>query len=536
MMDVSSIFGNVFSGSVAPSRPFLRGALAASVVAGALAAVGCNPGAAPEVASPENDRDRPNVVMIVTDDQGYADYSAFDHHAPDVDTPNMDRIAEEGMLFTQAYATAPVCSPSRAGLMTGRYQFRWDEGAGWNPGLPDSVKTLAERLSQAGYATARFGKSDYGDGYHRFAAREYPLNHGYERFLGFSAHAQDYGLLSEEIAERTPDPDGNSANLGPLMQGESNRKSYEDGYTTDIFTDAAIDYVERRAGKERPFFLTLSYNAVHHLVHEVPPSYLEAYDVEPIPPYDPARGESFEGEEAGSYKAYYEKYSRLGAITSEQMRQYYLANLSYLDDSIGRFLDALRAKGLAENTLLVFVSDHGGSPVAGASNAPLTAGKYSLYEGGIRVPFAMRWPAGGLEGGAVHERPVSTLDVAPTALAAAGARAPSEEAFDGVNLLPRLRGDAPAAGEKPRTLFWRWQGTFAVRQGDWKLTNVGEPQYKSRPSDYYIEPKYDTQKVRLFNLGEDSEEAVNVADEHPQVARRLMNRYEEWMRVEAGRY
>jgi arylsulfatase A-like enzyme len=417
----------------------------------------------------------------------------------------------------------------------GRYQFRWDERASWNPGLPRTARTLAERLSRAGYATARFGKSDYGDGYHRFTAREYPLNHGYDRFLGFSAHAHDYWLLSEEMAERTPDPDGTSANLGPLMQDEGSWKSYEDGYTTRIFTDAAIDYVEGRAGKERPFFLTLSYNAVHHLIHEVPPAYLDEYDVDPIPPYDPSRGETSEGEEPGSYSAYYEKYSRLGAITSEEMRRYYLANLSYLDDSIGRFLDALGREGLAENTLLVFLSDNGGSPLTSASNAPLTAGKYSLYEGGIRVLFAMRWPAGGLAAGTVHGRPISALDIVPTALAAAGI-ASSEKALDGVNLLPRLRGNAPAANAEPRTLLWRWQSTFAVRRGNWKLTNVGEPEYKGYPSDYYIEPKYDTQEVRLFNLEGDPAEADDVADEHPQVVRRLMNRYEKWMRSEAGSY
>ena len=505
-----------------------------------LTVAGCNPGAAPanNATTPgaaQGLDERPNIVMIVTDDQGYADYSAFAHHAPDVDTPHMDRIAEDGVLFTQAYTTAPVCSPSRAALNTGRYQFRWDERASWNPGLPSTVQTLAERLSQAGYATARFGKSDYGDGYHSFTAREYPLNHGYERFLGFSAHAQDYWLLSEEIAERTPDPDGTSANLGPLMQGKSDWKSYEDGYTTRIFTDAAIEYLESRAGQTRPFFLTLSHNAVHHLIHEVPRAYLDEYDVEPIPPYNPSRGETFEGEEPGSYKAYYEKYSRLGAITSEEMRQFYLANLSYLDDSIGRFLDALEAQGLAENTLIVFLSDNGGSPLTSASNAPLTAGKYSLYEGGIRVPFAIRWPAGGIEAGTVHERPVSALDIVPTTLAAAGIT-PPREALDGVNLLPRLQSEASVTSAEPRTLLWRWRGTFAVRQGDWKLTNVGEPEYKGYPSDYYIEPKYDTQEVRLFNLENDPEEAVDVADEHPQVARRLMNRYEEWMRAEGGSY
>ena len=146
----------------------------------------------------------PNFLIIVTDDQGYADLSAFGHHAQDVHTPNMDRLAASGVLFTQAYTTAPVCSPSRAGWNTGLYQQRWDPTSSWAPGMPGNIQNIAQIMKSHGYATARFGKNDYGKGYHVQNTPEYPLNHGYDEFLGFSAHGHDYFLLSDDIEEHLP--------------------------------------------------------------------------------------------------------------------------------------------------------------------------------------------------------------------------------------------------------------------------------------------------------------------------------------------
>ena len=186
--------------------------------------------------------------------------------------PNISQLANAGMVFPQAYTTAPVCSPSRVGLMTGKNQFRWDKPASWGPGLPDSVKTIAEYLKTAGYETARIGKNDLGRNFHKHNVREYPLDHGYDHFLGFCAHGHDYWLNSTSMRDRTPDPRGTSAALGPLMHDDG-EKSYEDGYLTDIFSDAAIDYIKTK--REQPFFLTLSYSSVHHLIHEVPQKYLE---------------------------------------------------------------------------------------------------------------------------------------------------------------------------------------------------------------------------------------------------------------------
>ena len=467
---------------------------------------------------------RPNVLLIISDDQGYADFSPFKNHSSEISTPNMDRLAQTGMVFTQAYTTAPVCSPSRTGLNTGKFQFRWDKNAGWGPGLPESVKTIAEYMKEAGYTTARIGKSDYGRNYHDFNAREYPLNHGYDHFLGFSAHAHDYWLNSEEIAKRTPDPKGTSAHLGPLMN-DNGYKSYEDGYLTDIFTDEAIEYL--KTNRDKPFFLTLAYNSVHHVIHEVPQKYLDKYQVEPIHNYDPAILDTFGNLEPGSYAAYYEKYTRLGAIQDEDMRKYYLANLNCLDDNLGRLFDALNEEGLDKNTLVIYISDNGGSPITGASNAPLSAGKYSIWEGGIRVPMMISWP-GKVEAGSVQHNYVSATDILPTITEAAGLTL-NDKTLDGKNLF------SPNPDQE-RLLVWKWDKTWAVRKGPWKLTNTNEQSGKGRPSSQYIQPISDDLSLKLFNLEEDPGERNNLAEQMPEKVSELQIAYEDWCNTNLGNY
>lgn len=467
---------------------------------------------------------QPNILLIIVDDQGYADFEPFENHDVQISTPNMNRLAEAGMIFTQAYTTAPVCSPSRAGLNTGKFQFRWDESAGWGPGLPDSVKTIAEYLRENGYTTARIGKSDFGKNYFRFDVREYPLNHGYDYFLGFSAHAHDYWLLSKAIADRTPDPNGTSAHLGPLMENQG-YKSYEKGYLTDIFTDEAIQYLKEK--RDKPFFLTLSYNSVHHIIHEVPQKYLDKYDVKPIHNYDPDSTETFQGQKPGSYSAYYEKYTRLGAIQDEDMRKFYLANLNCLDDNIGRVLDALKEDGLDKNTLIIYLADNGGSPLTGAKNNPLSAGKYSLWEGGIRVPMAMSWP-GKIEPGTVHENYVSAADILPTITNAAGIKL-ADQTLDGLSLLNKHE-------ETDRLLVWRWGKTWAVRKGDWKLTNANEEWGKGRPSRFYIKPISNDLSLKLFNLENDPGERNNLTEQMPEKVDELKQNYESWCIQNSGKY
>lgn len=465
---------------------------------------------------------KPNILLIVVDDQGYADFTPFENHDTIVFTPNIDRLGKSGTVFTQAYVTAPVCSPSRAGLITGKNQFRWDKPASWGPGLPDSVKTISEYLKEEGYETARIGKNDLGRNFHKYDVREYPLNHGYDEFLGFSAHAHDYWLNSKEIKERTPDPYGTSALLGPLMHNEG-EKSYEEGYLTDILTDESIEYIKRE--RENPFFLTLSYNAVHHLIHEVPKKYLDKFGAQEISNYDPDSLVTFKKHKAGTYSAYYDKYSRVGAIKRDELRKYYLANLNCLDDNIGRVLDTLKEAGLNENTVVVFISDNGGSPLTGANNMPLTGGKYSLWEGGIRVPLAISWPKV-IEAGKVENNYVSATDILPTLMNIVGKNL-DDKTLDGIDLL-KPKSD--------RLLVWKWQKTWAIRQGDWKLTNAKENHWKSEPSVEYIAPVISNMELKLFNITEDPGERVDLADKYPEKIKDMEAAYKNWCITNIGKY
>ncbi len=438
---------------------------------------------------------KPNILIIVTDDQGYADLSAFSHHAPDIRTPNMDRISQDGILFSQAYVTAPVCSPSRAGWNTGCYQQRWGHWR-WGAKLPPGLKTLAEYLKGAGYVTGKVGKSDFGVGYHSHDSREYPLNHGFDEFLGFSSHAHDYFLLSEEIEKRTPDPHGHSAALGPLMH---NRvwKEYKEGYTTEIFTDEAIEFLKMQQGE--PFFLTVSFNSLHHLIHEVPEKYLRKHGCDPIPNYDPSMGK---------YEDYYRKYAVPDPV-DEKWRRFYLANLECLDDNIGRILDALDELQLSKNTLVIFFSDNGGSPYTGANNKPLSGSKYNLREGGIRVPLMMRFP-GRFNPGVTYPHIVSSLDIVPTCLAAAVIEI-QEDRLDGLNLLNEL-SNMELNPVRSTPLFWRWKEQFAVRHGDWKLLKLADT------------------KTCLYNLKSDVAEQHDLSARYPEKLRDLLDAYNSWWR------
>lgn len=472
--------------------------------------------------TPEVESVKPNILLIVVDDQGYADFSPFEHHDTSISTPNILTLGKAGTVFTKAYVTAPVCSPSRAGILTGKNQFRWDKPASWGPGLPDNVKTIAEYLKDAGYETARIGKNDLGRNFHKNDVREYPLNHGYDEFLGFSAHAHDYWLSSQEIKERTPDPYGTSALLGPLMHNMS-EKSYSEGYLTDILTDESISYIKRK--RDKPFFLTLSYNAVHHLIHQVPKKYLDKYDVKEIPNYDPDSLLAFNKHKSGSYSAYYDKYSRVGAIQHEDLRKYYLANLNCLDDNVGRVLSVLKSEGIAENTIVVYISDNGGSPLTGANNAPLTGGKYALWEGGIRVPLIVSWP-NRVKAGVAETNYVSATDIMPTLLNFADVEL-TDANLDGTNLFE---------SNNERLLVWKWQKTWAARKGDWKLTNTKENHWKSEPSAQYIAPIVDNMELKLFNVNEDPSERNDLASKHPEKVKSLKEAYDKWCETNIGNY
>ena len=451
---------------------------------------------------------KPNFLIIVTDDQGYGDLTAFNHHAPDVQTPNMDRLAERGVLFSQAYVTAPVCSPSRAGWNTGRHQVRWDPKSSFLCGHPETEKNIAEIMKANGYTTARFGKNDYGLGFHDHEAHEYPLNHGYDEFLGFSAHGHDYFLLTRDIEDRTPDPKGHSAVVGPLMHNRD-YKEFGEGYLTEIFTDATIDFLESH--QEEPFFVTLSYNSVHHLIHQVPKRYLDKHGVREIPNYDP--------ETMGGYEDWFKRYVTLGEINADEFRRYYLANLNCLDDNIGRLLDTLDQLSLADNTIVIMFSDNGGAPNTGACNLPLAGSKFTLWEGGIRVPFILARPNESASG-TICDRTISTLDILPTCLQAAGINQP--EGLDG-QPIPK---DVTKIADQ-RDLFWRWGDSYAVRSGDWKLLHKGGRSGRDLCNGI-VERTELLQNTCLFNLKEDPSESQDLIDQHPKVVERLQELYRAW--------
>ena len=450
---------------------------------------------------------KPNVLIIVTDDQGYADLStrtfgggcANAKHGSSCETW---RAVHPGLRFG-----FPVCSPSRAGWNTGRHQVRWDPRSSFACGLPDGTPHLAAILKKHGYATAKFGKNDYGGKtMHRKDVFAYPLNHGYDEFLGFSAHGHDFFLLTEDIRKRTPDPRGHSAVVGPMQQNRGD-KDFANGYLTEIFTDAAIDFMQQERGQ--PFYLTLSYNAVHHLIHQSPKHYLDKYGVKEIPNYDPDKD--------GSYAKWFNQYITLGKITAEEMRtKYYLANLNCLDDNIGRVLNALDELKLTDNTLVVFFSDNGGPPTNGAWNRPLAGSKFTLWEGGIGFPFILSRPNDPNAGQETWDQVVSTLDVVPTVLQAMGIALP--EGLDG---RPIVKSDAS------RDLFWRFNESHAVRSGDWKLLHNGGKHRRVPTSGIVNRGKY-LEGTRLFNLVKDRGESQDLAEEHSDIVRRLQRLYLDW--------
>ena len=398
---------------------------------------------------------RPNIVVIVSDDQGYGDISCYEH--PDeVSTPNMDRIAAEGVRFTSGYASCPVCAPTRAGLMTGRYHQRYGfyTAADSRTGLPVNETTVADLLRGAGYRTGVFGKWHLG-----YDEPFRPLARGFDEFYGFLGHGgHDYFDLSISSVH-------NSIYRGGEPIDDS-------GYLTRNLTREAVRFIDQN--RERPFFLYLAYNAVHNPLQA---------------PEEAVKRHS----------------------NPDPRRNTYLAMLEILDEGVGEVLDALDRGGLADRTLVFYFSDNGGARGTTAQNGPLRDYKHSVYEGGVRVPFLMRWP-GRIAAGTVSDEPVISLDVAPTALAAAGVDAPTDRPLDGKDILPALEGKLD--GPLHEALYWSWidrdsDNGWAVRRGRWKLLS-------------------DKHGVELYDLEADLGERNNLAQSEPDVRDRLQRLYYDW--------
>jgi arylsulfatase A-like enzyme len=412
---------------------------------------------------------RPNIVLIVADDMGYADVGF--QGGKDIPTPNIDALAKGGVRFTNGYVTGPYCSPTRAGLMTGRYPQRFGHEfniAGMDThadaGLPVSEVTLANRLHDAGYRTAVIGKWHLG-----MAPQFRPRQRGFDEFFGFLTGGHTYVAQ----VERNPVIDNDSI---------ASRVTY----LTDDFTDRAVDFIGRN--RARPFFLYLAYNAVH-LPAQAPEKYL----------------------------------SRFPDLA--EPRRTYAAMLSAMDDGVGRVVAALREHGLDGNTLIVFFSDNGGPTtvggVNGSSNAPLRGSKRETWEGGIHVPFAMSWK-GRIPAGGDYRMPIIQLDVHPTVLAAAGVAVRPEWKLDGVNLLPYLTGNNTAAPHS--ALYWRLGTNMAIRQGDWKLVKMSQRGFLTSPDSV------DLSDAQLFDLKSDISETTNLASREPARVKTLRAAWEAWAR------
>jgi arylsulfatase A-like enzyme len=467
-------------------------------------------------ADPASAASNPNIIFILADDLGYGDCSAMPQHAKDINTPNIDRIATGGALFTNGYVSAPVCSPSRTGIITGRYQERFNKEAGWRNAMPERATTIAEHLRGLGYATMMIGKNDFGIHLPSKADRRYPINHGYDHVLGFDAHAHDYFLLTREIEEKAIRPhEGPSANVGPL-DFDKGTKDFPGGYTTEIFTNAAIDFAKTNAEAKKPFFIYLAYNNVHDLVEQSPKKYLDQYGLKPIPLYEPSMG---------SYLDYYHRYNTIGEYVNEaDMRKYYLANLASLDDHVGQVMSALDKMGVANNTMVVFMSDNGASVNSGGNSTPLRGSKFTTFEGGLRVPLMVKW-AGKIKPRQTIEDPAIALDLLPTFVEAAGGTIKPEEQIDGTSLLPRAQdiSDEMLSG---RTLFWKFQKQWAVRRGDWKLVVANQPKPKKSASWLINGPMSD--EPQLFNLKEDPAEQKDLAKDRPEIVKDLTDAYKTW--------
>ncbi len=441
---------------------------------------------------------QPNVVVLFADDLGYGELSCQGN--PEIPTPHIDSIAKNGVRFTAGYVAGPNCSPSRAGLLTGRTPTRF--GYEFNPtgalneepgfGLPSNEITIAEALHDAGYTTGLIGKWHQGG-----TAKYHPFRHGFDEFFGFTHEGHYFvpppykgvttllrrktlpgGIEGRWIGKKNlhyhtwpndePDYDANN----PIVRG--GQPVVETEYLTDALTREAVNFIDRH--DDKPFFLYLAYNAVH----------------------SPLQGAD----------AYMKKFAYIEDIH----RRIFAAMLANMDDSVGEVLKQLRKSGLEENTMVFFLSDNGGpTKELTSSNLPLRGSKGQMYEGAIRVPFMMQWK-NKIPAGQVYDKPVSSFDIFGTAAPnCAGARKPKQ--VEGVDLIPYLTGKNDGAPHE--TFYWRQGGKTALRQGDWKLVRMGKRLIPGKA------------KWELYDLSKDISETNNLAAAEPDRLAELVKIWEE---------
>ncbi|MFM7130080.1 MAG: sulfatase-like hydrolase/transferase [bacterium] len=405
---------------------------------------------------------RPNILIIVGDDMGYADVGF--QGVKDYSTPNLDKLAADGIRFTNGYVSGPYCSPTRAGLLTGRYQNRF--GHEYNPGgatagLPLTESTLADRLRATGYKTGLIGKWHLGN-----KPEMHPQKRGFDEFFGFLGGAHSY------------------FDKGGILRGNENVKDLD--YTTDAFGREAVDFIDRHS--KEPWLLCLTFNAVHTPMHP--------------------RADLLE---------------KVAHIQNKQRREY-AAMMIAMDEAIGRVRQKLAETGQQQNTMVAFISDNGGPTMLGVTvngsiNTPLRGSKRTTLEGGIRVPFLISWPAKIKPG--VYEKAVIQLDINATALAAAGVKPLPEWKIEGVNLLPFVSGEN--SGVPHESLFWRFGDQMAIRSGDWKLVR-----YDSNIETGTGRTNQPATAPKLYNLASDIHEDKDLASSQPDKLKELQALWDKW--------
>jgi len=400
---------------------------------------------------------RPNIVYIMADDMGYADVSCYGRR--EYTTTNIDKLAKGGMRFLQAYANSAVCSATRTGLITGRYQYRLAIGleeplTNRDVGLPPEMPTLPSLLKKIGYQTALVGK------WHLGAPPKYgPLKSGYDRYYGFLGGSSDY--FSHDAT---------------LLDGDE--KSHDAGYLTQLFGDRAVSLINDFARTREPFLLSLHFNAPHW-PWEGPGDEAESRRVT-------APGSSITDFDGGSLATY----ARM---------------VLAMDDAIGRVLATLDARGLANNTIVIFTSDNGGERFS--DRWPFSGMKMDLLEGGLRIPAIVRWPGGRVRANSTSDQVMISMDWLPTFLAAAGGAPDPAYPLDGMSILAQLRGGATI----PRKLFWRYKNNSqeAHRDGDWKYLKILDQTF-------------------LFNVADDPLERANMKTRRRDIYDRLVADYRAW--------
>ena len=476
-----------------------------------------------------NIQGRPNIIVIVADDLGYADMSFLPKSPADVKTPGIDRIAKQGTYFSNAYATSPICSPSRCGLITGRYQQRWGNYWYGQGGLPKDQLTIPQALKKLGYFTKKIGKTHLNGG-----EAQHPLDHGFDEFIGFIHHTWDYIRLSQKDLEaykkRANGKPLGILNVGPLERGKGKKASYDEGFTTRIFTDEAIKTIEAYETNDRPFFIELEHNAVHMPTYIAHPDYAKKAGYKQ-PVWDRSADKwafPFWDPNDMSWTQWHKNWGHLGEV-DPLGRKRYLANLMALDDGIIRVLDSLEKTGQRENTIVVFLSDNGGTINTYSNNTPLRGYKYMFGEGGVRIPIIVSWP-GKLPQGQSRSGLASGMDVFPTVVELAGGDVPKN--LDGRSLVASIKYKKQDKGHD-HLCFADGKGTWSIRQGDWKLINSKgwiHTNYKldknniASPTDEYVYPK----GLLLFNLKNDIGETKDVAAAHSDRVARMKALYESW--------